>query len=287
MIAFKPSDGVTILFSLLFALIALLHIGNNSYIVNLFVLYLSFAFFQYCLILLSSKGKFFIICRDMIFPLVAVFSIFDSLTLLIPVVNPVDLDYMLIRADYYIFGLYPTVFFERFHHPLLSDVLQTLYSLYYFLPFVLGVSLKIKGKNEDFEECLALVLLCFYLSYIGYLIVPALGPRYVMEHLHGIPVMDGLFSGPLRMLLNAIEGIKRDAFPSGHTGVSLLLVILAWRHARFLVVPFSIITAGIIIATVYFRYHYAIDIIAGIILTVVTISTGKVYYLFTKKVTQR
>lgn len=274
----RPSDWVTIAFSLFFAALAAFNIGKSPYLISLFILYLSFALFQFVLAAYGSKGGFFRLSRDMLFPLVAVFSIFDSLTVLIPIVNPVDLDLLLAEADYYIFGLYPTVYFERFMSPLLSDILQLCYSLYYFLPFALGISLKIKGMHSEFERALFMVLLCFYLSYVGYVMVPALGPRYAVDYIHSVPIADGLISGQLRGLLNSIEGIKRDAFPSGHTSVSLLVVILAWRYSRGLFLPLAIITTGIVIATIYFRYHYVVDLIAGVMLTVVTILAGKVYY---------
>jgi len=276
---FRPSDGITIFFCLFFATLALLNIDKSPYLINLSILYLSFVLFQVFLIAFSHRDKFFRLSRDMLFPLVVVFVIFDSLTVLIPLVNPNDMDLCLAGLDYYIFGLYPTVYFERFMHPLLSDILQLCYSLYYFLPFALGVSLKLKAMDREFERSLSLVLLCFYLSYVGYVGVPALGPRYAMDYIHSRDIVDGLISGQLRGLLNSIEGIKRDAFPSGHTGVSLLVVILAWKYSRRLFLPLALITSGIIIATIYFRYHYVIDVIAGVALTVVTITIGKVYYL--------
>lgn len=278
------SDWVTVTFSLLFGFIALFNIsGASQNLASLSVMYFSFAIFQLCLVVLSKRGGFFRLCRDMVFPLVAVFSLFDSLTVLIPEVNPKDLDYLLIKLDYFLFGTYPTVFFEGLQHPILSDVLQFCYSLYYFLPLALGVSLKLKGYDDAFERGLASVLLCFYLSYIGYLLVPALGPRYTMEHLHSSFIADGLISGPIRDLLNYLEGIKRDAFPSGHTGISLLVLLLSWRYSRGLFIPFLIVTIGILLATVYFRYHYVIDLIGGVALTVVTISVSEVYYRFSKK----
>ena len=276
---FRPSDGITISFCLFFATLALLNIDKSPYLINLSILYLSFVLFQVFLIAFSHRDKFFRLSRDMLFPLVVVFVIFDSLTVLIPLVNPNYMDLYLAGLDYYIFGLYPTVYFERFMHPLLSDILQLCYSLYYFLPFALGVSLKLKAMDREFERSLSLVLLCFYLSYVGYVGVPALGPRYAMDYIHSRDIVDGLISGQLRGLLNSIEGIKRDAFPSGHTGVSLLVVILAWKYSRRLFLPLALITSGIIIATIYFRYHYVIDVIAGVALTVVTITIGKVYYL--------
>ncbi|MFQ3574058.1 MAG: phosphatase PAP2 family protein, partial [Thermodesulfovibrionales bacterium] len=227
-----PSDCVTIVFSLLFATLALINIHESLSVLNLLILYMSFAVFQVFLIYHSKSSRFLMLTRDLIFPIVAVFSIFDSLTTLIPIVHPRDFDHILLEIDLKIFGFYPTVYMQRFYHPILSDVLQLCYSIYYFLPVIVGIALKVKGLHREFEEGLFLVLLCFYLSYLGYIIVPALGPRYAFAELHHYEILDGYFSQQLRDLLNAIEGIKRDAFPSGHTAVSLLVLILSWRHAQ-------------------------------------------------------
>lgn len=281
----RPSDCVTIFFALLFAVIALLNLKKGFVLLNLAILYFSFAVFQFFLISHNRKSIFLSLTRDLLFPIVAVFVIFDSLTTLIPLVNPKDLDHILFDLDYKILGFYPTIYFQRFYHPVLSDILQLCYSMYYFLPVILGIALKLKNLNKEFEIGLFMVLLCFYLSYVGYLIVPALGPRYAFEDLHIYPILDGYFSGELRTFLNSIEGIKRDAFPSGHTAVSLLVLILSWRYMKVLFFPLSVIVLGLLFATVYFRFHYVIDIIGGVVLTVVTIIIGKVYYYFYEKQT--
>ncbi|MCL4537903.1 MAG: hypothetical protein M1610_09980, partial [Nitrospirae bacterium] len=97
--------------------------------------------------------------RDIIFPFISVLIIFDSLGLIVHNINPHDIDYLLIRLDYIIFGGYPTIFMERLMDSVLTDVLQVAYSTYYFLPIILGVVLKIKKKNEEFEKTLFLILL--------------------------------------------------------------------------------------------------------------------------------
>lgn len=283
----RPSDCVTIFFALLFASLALINIHKSISLLNLAVLYISFVVFQIFLINHSSKSHFLSLTRDLIFPVIAVFTIFDSLTTLIPLVNPRDLDAILLEIDYMIFGFYPTVYVQKFYHPLLSDILQFCYSTYYFLPVIVGITLKVKKLNKEFEKGLFLVLLCFYLSYVGYIVVPALGPRYAFDHLHNREILDGYFSEQLRDLLNTIEGIKRDAFPSGHTAVSLLVLVLSWQYARVLFFPLLLIVLSLLVATVYFRFHYVIDIIGGVLLTVVTMVIGKVYYYFYEKQTNK
>ena len=37
------------------------------------------------------------------------------------------------------------------------------------------------------------IILCFYLSYIGYLLVPAVGPRFTLDHLQTVSLQAGPF----------------------------------------------------------------------------------------------
>jgi len=280
LLKFRPADAVTIVFSLFLLVLTLFFFGKIPSAGSLVVVYSSLVLFQVVLINLGRSTKFFAIVYDLIFPVLSVLIIFDSLGLIVHNINPHDIDYLLIRLDYRIFDGYPTVLLEKIVHPLLTDVLQTAYATYYFLPIILGLALWVKGKREIFEKSVFLILLCFYLSYIGYLLFPALGPRYTMQHLQSKELHGFLISGPLQGMLNLLEGIKRDAFPSGHTGVALTVILLAYRYERTLFRWLTVPVLLLIFATVYCRYHYVIDVICGIILTVVTIAAGEVYYQF-------
>src|SRR5208337_2581978 len=176
----RPADSLNIVFSFCLLVLSAIYsdvIPSAGYLV---LLYASIIFFQIALVYLGRVNSFLSLTRDMIFPVLSVLIIFDSLGLIVHNINPHDIDYLLIRTDYRLFGGYPTVFLERMISPLLTDVLQVAYSTYYFLPVIFGITLKVKGKSEAFEKSLFLILLCFYLSYIGYLLFPALGPRYTI-----------------------------------------------------------------------------------------------------------
>src|SRR5208337_1623379 len=228
----RPADSLNIVFSFCLLVLSAIYsdvIPSAGYLV---LLYASLIFFQIALVYLSRTNSFLALTHDMIFPVLSVLIIFDSLGLIVHNVNPHDVDYLLIRIDYRIFGGYPSVFLEGMINPFLTDVLQLAYSTYYFLPGSLGIALIVKGKSEAFEKSLFLILLCFYLSYVGYLLFPALGPRYTMQHLYDKELDGFLVSGPIQNALNLLEGVKRDAFPSGHTGVALTVLLLAYRYER-------------------------------------------------------
>jgi membrane-associated phospholipid phosphatase len=280
---FRPADTITALFSFLLLVLTAFFYSKIPSAPYLILIYSSLIFFQLILVYLSRLNSFLALTRDIVFPVVSVLIIFDSLGLIVKNVNPHDLDYLLIRLDYLMFGFYPTVELEKIMTPLLTDILQVAYSTYYFLPITLGIALKIKGMNAEFEKSLFLILLCFYLSYAGYILVPALGPRYAMEHLHEAALTGFLFSEPIQNILNMLEGVKRDAFPSGHTGIALTVLLLAYRYERGLFWIMLTPVILLIFATVYLRYHYGVDVIGGILLSIVTIAIGEVYYKFYKR----
>jgi membrane-associated phospholipid phosphatase len=181
-------------------------------------------------------------------------------------------DDVLIRIDYALFGVHPTVWLERVINPLFTALLQFAYISYYFIPVSLGVVLIAKGKHDEFEEALFGIVLCFYLSYIGYLLVPAVGPRFTLEHLQTTDLQAGPFIQKIQSTLNGFEHNKTDAFPSGHTAIALTTLYYAWKKKEkalgAVLVPVAL---GLIISTVYLRYHYVIDVLAGIALTVLTV----------------
>lgn len=276
----RPADTLTIFFSAFLFLLTAVNCNAIPLAGHLLLIYASIIIFQLLLIPLSRNNPFLSLTRDIIFPVVSVFIIFDSLGPIVHRINPQDMDYLLIRLDYLMCGTYPTVVLENIIHPLLTDLLQLAYTGYYFLPVSLGVILKMRKREEEFQRSLFIILLCFYLSYVGYILVPALGPRYTILHLQTKELQGGLIAQPIRNLLDLLEGIKRDAFPSGHTGIALTVLFLAFRYARdvfkWMIVPVALL----IVATVYCRYHYVVDVLAGVLLAVVTIALGEVYYKF-------
>jgi len=100
----------------------------------------------------------------------------------------------------------------------------------------------------------------YALGYVGYMLMPAVGP------------VDELGSRTGGWLTNtggsiiAQRGNGVDVFPSIHMAASLYLLLFDFKHRRnhfwWVLAP----TVGLWISTVYLRYHYGVDLIAGIIL---------------------
>jgi membrane-associated phospholipid phosphatase len=160
---------------------------------------------------------------------------------------------------------------ERFIHPLLTAVLQFAYISYYPMAVVLGVTLAVRKKRKEFDEAVFGIALCFYLSYIGYLAVPAIGPRFTLADIQNRSLDAGPFILAIQETLNTLENTKMDAFPSGHTAVALMTLYYAWKtKERVLAGVLLPMVSALIVSTVYLRYHYVIDVLAGIALAGLT-----------------
>jgi membrane-associated phospholipid phosphatase len=271
----KPSDLLTLLFLVLLSGLAVFSALVNPAWVSLFATYAALAVAILAAALYrtrigpSKKGFYLSVAATVI----SLPIIFNSLGALIAGIHPTTFDTQLIAIDHAIFGVHPTVWLERLINPLLTGLLQFAYISYYFIPLSLGVVLIAKGRFGEFEEVLFGILLCFYLSYIGYLLVPAIGPRFTLSHLQTGGLQGSPFIEMIQDTLNALEKNKTDAFPSGHTAVSLMCLYYAWkmRENKLFAVLIPVVT-GLLISTVYLRYHYVIDVIAGIALTGLTIA---------------
>ncbi len=196
---------------------------------------------------------------------------FRELHYLVHPINPTDLDPLLARWDWYLCGgVHPTVWLEQWMHPWLTEYLQVVYSTFYFLPIVLGAVLWKKRDYAGFHVALVAVVTAFYVSYLGYVAFPALGPRFELASLQQQEIRGIWLTGWLRATLDRLELIQRDAFPSGHVGVSLLVLYCSRRLGASAFVPYSVVVASLTFSTVYLRYHYVVDVLAGVILALVS-----------------
>jgi membrane-associated phospholipid phosphatase len=228
------------------------------------------------------------------FPLV-VFTYKQLYFIIAPLHRGKDFDGLLIAVDRWLFHTDPTVWLARFSTPFLTEILQISYSLFYVFFIAVGLELYLKNLSE-FRFFKFVIVYGFYLSYIAYFFLPAVGPRFTLHDFSQTNTeMPGLlFTPALRWFVNFFEAIypgmsnaaaaanaQRDVFPSGHTMMTLIAITLSWRYK--LKVRHYILVVGIllIVATVYLRYHYFVDILAGILLALLCMATSrKVFELF-------
>lgn len=216
---------------------------------------------------------------------------FKELYFMVKPIRQIDYDDVLIAIDRFIFGFDPTVELYKISNPLMTEILQIAYATFFFLPVLLGIDLMLKKRYKELDYAVFIIVLGFFLSYIGYLLVPAVGPRFTLHdfYLKHIELPGILFTDFLRHIVNsgesitysmpnAIQHVQRDVFPSGHTQMTLLTIYMAVKFrtkSRYFLIPDGIL---LIIATVYLRYHYVIDVFAGALFMIFTLWFGKRLY---------
>jgi membrane-associated phospholipid phosphatase len=195
------------------------------------------------------------------YPLPYVASCYKEMAVLIPAVRGLDCDAWASRLDAAMWRTDPTVWMVRHPSLLLTEFLQIAYAL--FIPAVLAVAYFLwrQRKIEEFRFYAFLIACGFLASYLGYLAVPVRGPRF---YLHDLPPLKGLwFTDMLQITLDRLESAHYDCFPSGHTELTILACWGSQMVSRRLFYLFLGYTPCIIFATVYLRYHYTIDVLAG------------------------
>ena len=277
-VRFEPVDLLTSAFAALLCLVGLAGwnaLDEKSVLLRLLIVALAPLAVARIRKLRPSPGPIQSVVADF-YIAAAVVVIFDSLGPLIRAVNPHDKDAWLIAFDRRLFGFDPTVALERFATPLLSDVLTFCYALYYFYPIILGGLLYADdrragrtGPDRTFRRFAFVIVAVFYVSYIGYFLVPAVGPRFTIAH--ALPLPRGTVAESIDKTLNFLERNKRDCFPSGHTMVVTAVLLEGARRSRKTFLGFLPFALGLVAATVYGRYHYAVDVLAGLALAIVTV----------------
>ncbi len=221
------------------------------------------------------------------YPVPVIFLTFKEIYVIIHSMQRPDFDNLLISIDRWLLGCDPTVFLYQFSHPVLTEILMLAYTSFYFIMITLAIELYARKQIENFAFSTFTISYGFYLSYIGYLFFPGIGPRFTLHEFSLTDIeLPGIWATTfLRDIINAGESIpkgaanamtlaQRDVFPSGHT--EMTLIVLYFAHKYKLKSRYVLYIAGtlLIIATVYLRYHYVIDLIAGAVFMIVTVSTA-------------
>ncbi len=214
-----------------------------------------------------------------------------------PIHRGKDYDHLLIAVDHALLRVNPTEWLAGFSNPLITEALQIAYSLFYVFFIAVGLELYWRQDRSQFRYFCFTGVYGFFISYIGYFFLPAVGPRFTLHDFSATDAeLPGLLLAPiLREFVNFFESIpsgvsnavalasaQRDVFPSGHTMMTLVVMILAYRfrlNIRHYVLVMGIL---LIFATVYLRYHYLIDVAAGVVLVLPCLLTSSRAYEYLK-----
>ena len=154
----------------------------------------------------------------------------------------------------------------------LSEYLHLCYISHIFLlPALAGYWYH--SYRSAFYELIFLVTLTLSTSYFFFILFPVDSPFYLAPALKE-PLSSHFFYKLVHYVADR-GGARGGAFPSTHVSLTTVLWLTAWTRQRPIAIWSSPIVAGLIFATVYGRFHYVLDVIAGLALAVAVVCIYK------------
>jgi hypothetical protein len=191
----------------------------------------------------------------------------ELLNPLVDAFHPVLKDARLAVLEERLFGLQLSVLISNAVPPALQDVLMVCYYGHFIWAVVLSGVLYVHKRTAAFDEFVLALGLFFAMGYAAYVLVPVVGPRLFLAS--AFPgSLRGVLVTPLLESLMLTPRFIRDCFPSGHTGVTLLVLFYAFRFSRRTFWIALLPGLGLITATLSGRFHYAVDLVAVLPLVV-------------------
>ncbi len=195
-------------------------------------------------------------------------SYFQMRTIL-PAVTTRTLDAQIYAFDMSVFHYEPSIAWDQYVTPMTTEWFAFFYFGYFFIlilhtmPFLLGAKDGILLRHFSLG-----IFTQFAVSHTLYLVVPGWGPYHELKFNHEL--VGGTFWNLVVETVRA-GSAEKDIFPSLHTGAPLFFALFAFVHRKHL--PFkytwpvmAFCVTQIIGATMFLRWHYLIDIFAGITL---------------------
>ncbi|NQU31791.1 MAG: phosphatase PAP2 family protein [Bacteroidetes bacterium] len=176
-----------------------------------------------------------------------------------------------------LFGFQPSIDFSaRFPQHWFSELLHFGYFSYYLLTIGVGITFYIL-RPDLAEKVIFMIVTSFYIYYLVFIIFPVIGPQYYYAYPLNEVVYTGIFSQAVKLVQYYGEH-PTGAFPSSHVGMVLIFLYLSYKNIRWLfwvIVPLFVL---ILMATVYLKAHYAVDVVAGIFSAPIVYFISNMFY---------
>ena len=212
------------------------------------------------------------------YPTVYVSLCYREMSILVPAIRHTHADRWLADLDFRIWHANPTIWLERIYNPVLTEYLQIVYTLFVPAVILVGLVLWLQSRWAEFQSYTFLIAIGFLVSYLGYLLVPARGPRFLLRPLEHASLNGLWLFHHLQSTLDQLESAAYDCFPSGHTELTILALWGTRLISKRVFCIYFAYTLSIMFATVYLRYHYTVDVMAGVVTALVLIGISPWLY---------
>jgi membrane-associated phospholipid phosphatase len=202
------------------------------------------------------------------------------------------LDPVVILWEQALFGFQPSMHFMASLPWLpVSEVFYAAYFSYYVMIAGVGLALFLR-RREAFFHYVSVLSFVFYICYLIYIFLPVIGPRVFSRSLGGytLPaavqalvnpdllafppqVTHGPFFRIMALIYDVFEA-PGAALPSSHVAASICTVWFSFRYRLRIRYVHLVMVVLLCLSTIYCRYHYVIDVLAGLVTVAVLLPLG-------------
>lgn len=192
----------------------------------------------------------------------------------LPLVAPHSFDAALSHIDVAIFGVEPTLWLEPHMSPAVVEYLAFFYFSYFAINGIYALIALGPGSSTETSAEFAIGTAVVYgIGQLGYALVPGYGPTQFLSAQYAGPLEGGFFWHAVQATVEA-GGAMKDIFPSLHTAGPVWYALFAWHRAKrtgalgwkLLAGVTTFFAVNIVVSTVALRWHYVIDLAAGLAL---------------------
>ncbi|NUN14729.1 MAG: phosphatase PAP2 family protein [Myxococcales bacterium] len=191
--------------------------------------------------------------------------------ILLPALQQPLMDERLLTIDLALFNTTPSVWFEQFNTRPVVEWFALFYYGYFAVMATMFLPMLFFGYGQRLCELMLGAAIVAVLGHTGYTLVPGLGPYAVIDF-HA-PLNGGYFWGLVQSAV-ASAGAMLDIFPSLHTAYPTFFALHAFSNrasgfCRYAWPILAFVATNIVIATMFLRWHYGVDVIFGLLLAII------------------
>ena len=200
-------------------------------------------------------------------------------------------DDFVVRLEERLFGCQPSILFmKKLPYLLVSEIFYISYFSYYVMIAGTAIALYVRNKRH-FWHYVSIVSFVFYVCYLIYIFLPVVGPRLFYEPAPGFPqeqfpfyplpypaaIQVGPFFQIMKLIYDHLEAIGA-AFPSSHVAIAICTLTFSWRFIPKIRIIHLVFVALLCVSTVYCRYHYIVDVVAGVLTAGLVVPLGEFFF---------
>jgi membrane-associated phospholipid phosphatase len=191
------------------------------------------------------------------------YSLWGNATLLMVTT---DRDQALIAIDQRLFGFQASLVLQRIISPGMTAWMTFAYFFHIINIPLVACFIYVWRRRERFREMMSGLMVVSFFGLLGYLLVPAIGPMFTLRDQYTVPLSHSIWMFNRDIDFMDFARIRRDVFPSLHVAISFVVWLYAYRNSKRLFWILSPLILSLWLSALYLRYHYLIDVVAGLIL---------------------